>query len=145
MKLQVKTKQNLIQIGHIFRIIRRGYYIWWIGKNQRIIKSYQPDIDKIYLYAKDRYESKYQILIKKRENAGIKHYNDPKAFMEYSKAMNDNMTITLIIIIQAETERLIFFQSTVKELLQLFIRCRKLNNLLYSSHNLIFLCQKTSD
>ena len=27
----------------------------------------QPDIDKIYLYAKDPYESKYQYLINKRE------------------------------------------------------------------------------
>ena len=28
----------------------------------------QPDIDKIYLYAKDPYEDKYQFLIKKRES-----------------------------------------------------------------------------
>ena len=28
----------------------------------------QPNIDKIYLYAKDPYEDKYQFLIKKREN-----------------------------------------------------------------------------
>ena len=33
----------------------------------------QPDIDKIYLYAKDPYEDKYQFLIKKRENIGLKH------------------------------------------------------------------------
>ena len=37
----------------------------------------QPDIDKIYLYAKDPYEDKYQFLIKKRENIGLKHFNDP--------------------------------------------------------------------
>ena len=40
----------------------------------------QPDIDKIYLYAKDRYESKYQYLINKREGVGMDHFNDPKAF-----------------------------------------------------------------
>ena len=39
-------------------------------------------IDKIYLYAKDLNESKYQFLIKKREDAGIKHLNDPEAFIE---------------------------------------------------------------
>ena len=39
----------------------------------------QPDIDKIYLYAKDPYESKYQYLINKREGVDINHFNDPKA------------------------------------------------------------------
>ena len=49
----------------------------------------QPDIDKIYLYAKDRYEDKCQLLIKKRENIGLRHFNDPKAFIEYSNDMHD--------------------------------------------------------
>ena len=44
----------------------------------------QPDIDKIYLYAKDPYEAKYRNLINKREGVGINHFNDPKAFIEYS-------------------------------------------------------------
>ena len=44
----------------------------------------QLDIDKIYLYAKDPYEEKYQFLINKRESTGLKHLNDPKAFIEYS-------------------------------------------------------------
>ena len=43
-----------------------------------------PDIDKIYLYVKDPYESKYQYLINKREGVVINHFNDPKAFTEYS-------------------------------------------------------------
>ena len=34
----------------------------------------QPDIYKIYLYAKDPYESKYQYLINKREGVRIKHF-----------------------------------------------------------------------
>ena len=53
-----------------------------------LIKS-QPDIDKIYLYAKDPYENKYQFLINKRESIGLKHFNDPKAFIEYSNDMQD--------------------------------------------------------
>ena len=43
----------------------------------------QEDIDKMYLYAKDLSEPKYEYLIKNRENAGIKHLNDSKAFIEY--------------------------------------------------------------
>ena len=49
----------------------------------------QPDIDKIYLYAKDPYEVKYQYLINKLEKVGLDHLDDPKAFMEYSNNMQD--------------------------------------------------------
>ena len=49
----------------------------------------QPDIDKIYLYAKDLYEVKYQYIINKREGVGIDHFNNPKAFIEYSNDMHD--------------------------------------------------------
>ena len=46
-------------------------------------------IDKIYLYAKDLDEPKYQFLIKKRENIGIKNLNDPSASTEYSNTIDD--------------------------------------------------------
>ena len=36
-------------------------------------QDYHDVIDKIYLYAKDLSEPKYEYLIKKREDAGIKH------------------------------------------------------------------------
>ena len=49
----------------------------------------QPDIDKIYLYAKDPYEAKYQFLINKRESTGLNYFNDPKAFIEYSNDLQD--------------------------------------------------------
>ena len=49
----------------------------------------QRDIDKIYLYAKDLSEAKYEHLINNRENAGIKYLNDSKAFSECSNTMND--------------------------------------------------------
>ena len=51
-----------------------------------LIKN-QTDIDKIYLYAKDPYERKYQYLINKKEGVGINHFNDLKAFIEYSNDM----------------------------------------------------------
>ena len=47
----------------------------------------QPDIDKIYLYAKDPYEAKYQYLINERETVGRNHFNNPKAFIEYLNDM----------------------------------------------------------
>ena len=49
----------------------------------------QPDIDKIYLYAKDLHESKYQYLINQIEDIGINHFKGPKAFIEYSNDMHD--------------------------------------------------------
>ena len=50
----------------------------------------QPDIDKIYLYAKDPYEAKYQYLINKRGKVGLNHFDGHKAFiMEYSNDMQD--------------------------------------------------------
>ena len=62
-----------------------------LGKPNALLNliNNQPDINKIYLYAKDPYEKKYQYLINKRENVGINHFNDPKAFMEYSNDMQD--------------------------------------------------------
>ena len=49
----------------------------------------QGDIDKMYLYVKDLSELKYEFLIKKREDAGINHFNDPNALIECSNTMDD--------------------------------------------------------
>ena len=53
-----------------------------------LINNLHP-IDKIYLYTKDIDGKKYQFLINKREQAGLKNLNDPKAFIEYSNDMSD--------------------------------------------------------
>ena len=53
-----------------------------------LINNLNP-IDETYLYAKDINESKYEYLINKREQTGIKNLNDPNAFIEYSDDMND--------------------------------------------------------
>ena len=50
--------------------------------------NHEPGIDKIYLYAKDPYEAKYQLLIKKIESIGLKYLNNSKAFLEYSNDMD---------------------------------------------------------
>ena len=52
----------------------------------------EPGIDKIYLYAKDPFEAKYQLLINKRDSKGLKYLNDSndsKAFIEHSNDMDD--------------------------------------------------------
>ena len=112
------------------------------GKTNRLLNltKEQRDIDKIYLYAKDLSEPKYEHLIKNRENAGIKHLNDPKAFIVYSNTMNDvydNIDLynsnrkrkVLVVFDDMIADIMIYkkFQSIIKEL---FIRCRKINILL---------------
>ena len=97
----------------------------------------QNDIDKIYLYAKDLSEPKYELLIKKRQNAGIKHLNNPNAFIQCSNTMDDvyeniddyNPTRKRKILIvfdemMADIMTNKEFQAIIREL---FIRCRKLN------------------
>ena len=61
------------------------------GKTNALLNliNEQKDIDKIYLYAKDLSEPKYEYLIKNCENAGIKHVNDGNAFIEHSNTMDD--------------------------------------------------------
>ena len=78
------------------------------GKTNGLLNSIQKQnnnnpIGKIYLYAKDLSEPKYQFLIEKFENARIKNYNDPTAFIEYSNTM-DILTI-LMTTIQKEREK----------------------------------------
>ena len=60
-----------------------------LGKIDALINliNEQNHIVKIYLYAKDL--SEHEILIKQRKNAGIKHFNDPNAFIECSNTMDD--------------------------------------------------------
>ena len=75
--------------SHVYRILIIGGS--GSGKTNALLNliNNQPDIDKIYLYAKDSYEDKYQLLINKRESIELKHFNEPKAFIEYSNDMYD--------------------------------------------------------
>ena len=61
------------------------------GKTNTLLNliNEQDDIDKIYLYAKDLSKPKYEYLIKKREDVGIKHVNNPNAFTECSSTMDE--------------------------------------------------------
>ena len=61
------------------------------GKTNALLNliNHEPDVNKIYLFAKDPHEAKYQLLINKRENTGLKYLSDSKAFIEYSNDMDD--------------------------------------------------------
>ena len=76
---------------HIFKIHNFDNQWFWIRKNKCIVNliNEQHNIDKIYLYARDLSKPKYDYFIKKRENVGIKHLNNPKAFIECSNTMDD--------------------------------------------------------
>ena len=50
--------------------------------------NHEPDIDKKFLCVKNPYEAKYQLLINKTQDAGLKYLNDSKAFIDYSNDMN---------------------------------------------------------
>ena len=61
------------------------------GKTNSLLNliNNQPDVDKIYLYAKDPYEAKYQYLINKPEKVGLDHFKDPKTFLKCSNDIQD--------------------------------------------------------
>ena len=87
-KTEHKSKRPYIP-DHPYRILIVGGS--GSGKTNALLNliNSQPDIDKIYLYAKYPYEAKYQDFINKREKVGIDHFNDPKDFIEYSNDMLD--------------------------------------------------------
>ena len=85
----VQNKNWLYILDHPYRIlIIEGSGSAKTNALLKLIEN-QPDIDKIYLYAKDPYKCKYQYLISIREKVGIKCFNDPKAFIEYSNDMRN--------------------------------------------------------
>ena len=61
------------------------------------------DIDKIYLYERDLSEPKYEYLIQKREDAGIKHLNNLDTFIQCSNTIDD--IYENMITIQSEKEK----------------------------------------
>ena len=109
------------------------------GKTNALLNliNNQPDIDKIYLYAKDPYEAKYQFLINKWESTGLKHFNDPKAFIEYSNDMQDVYKNIDEYNIDKERKILIVFDDMITNMIinkklnsivtELFIGGRKVN------------------
>ena len=92
---------------------------------------------KIYLYTKDLNEAECQVLIKKREDVGTKHFDDSEDFIEYSnntkdvykniEKFNPNKKRKILIVLNEMIADMLSnkkFNSVVTELL---IRGRKLD------------------
>ena len=105
----------------------------------------EDDIDKIYLYAKNLSERKYEFLIQNREDVGIKHLNDPNASIECANIMdcvyeniddyNPSQKREILIVFDdmiANSMTNKNFQAIIKKL---FIRCKTLDT------SLVFMTQ----
>ena len=98
---------------------------------------HEPDIDKLFLYAKDPYEAKYQLLTNKSESTGLKYLNDLKVFIQYSNNIDDIYKNIEDYIPNKERKILIVFDDMIVDMLssknlnpivtELLIRRRKLN------------------
>ena len=109
----------------------------WKTKSLFNLIHQQPDIDKIYLYAKDPYEAKYEFLIKRREDVEWKHFNDSRAFIEYLNNMNNICKNIGDYNANKKRKILLVFDDMIADMLNnkklnpivrgLFIRGRKLN------------------
>ena len=122
---------------HPYRILIIGGS--WSGKTNALINliNEQNYIDKIYLYARDLSEPKYEYLIKKREDAAIKHLNNPNAFIERSNTMDDVYDNINDYNSNRRRKILIVFDDLIADIMtnkkfqairkELFIRYRKLN------------------
>ena len=121
---------------HLYRILIIGGS--GSGKTNAllILISQQDDIDKICLYAKDLSEAKYEFLIKKCEDSGIKHFNDLNAFIECSSTLNDvyenideynpNRQRKILIVFDDMIPDIMTNKKSQAMIKELFIRCRKL-------------------
>ena len=133
-----KTKHNKnwpYTPDHLYRILIVGGT--GSGKTNVLLNliENQPDIDKIYLYAKDPYEAKYQYLINIREKTGLKHFNDPKAFIKNSNDMCDVYKNINEYNVDKDCKILIVFDNMISDIIknkkldsivtELFIRGRK--------------------
>ena len=136
---------------HPYRIIRIAGS--GSGKTNALINliNKQSDIDKIFLYARDLSEPKYEYLIKKHEDAGIKHLNNPNAFIECSNTMDDVYENIHDYNSSRKRKILIVFDDMIADIMtnkkfqaiikELFIRCRKLNiSLVFIT--VLFFCSK---
>ena len=102
-----------------------------------ILINHEENINKIYLYAKDPYEAKYQLLINKRESADLKYLNDLKTFIEYPndfeniykniKKYNPNKKRKILIVLDDKIADILSNKKLNPIVTELFVRRRKLS------------------
>ena len=124
-----KTEHNkewLCIPDHPYRILILGGS--GSGKTSALLNliENQSDIDKIYLYAKNHYQAKYQYLINICKKVGLKGFNDPEAFTEYSNDMQNVYKIIDEYNIDTERKILIAFGDMIADM----INNKKLNSIL---------------
>ena len=96
----MKNYDQSVEINHnpnwpyipdnLYRILIVGG--WRSGKTNVLLnleKHQRLDIDKIYLYIKDPFESKYHLLFNGRGKVRIENLKNPKAFIDYSHTIDD--------------------------------------------------------
>ena len=59
------------------------------SRSGKLIKHQRPDNNKVYLFIKDPFESKYQLLISTKEKVENKKLKNPKVFINYSQTIDD--------------------------------------------------------
>ena len=139
------TKEKIIEYNPIFPQIHEYSYIILLiggpgsGKANSLFSliNQQPDIDKIYFYAKDPYRAKYQFLIRKSKDVETKHFNDSKATIEYSNDIdevyknieeyNPNKKRKLLIVFDDMIADMLSNKKLNPIVTELFIRGKKLN------------------
>ena len=103
-------------------------------------------------HARDINKSKYQFLIKRRENAGIRHFNNPNAFIHCSNTMNDVYENNDDYSLSRKIKKLIVFDDMIADIMtnrrfqaiikELLILCRKINiSLVFITQS--YFCSKT--
>ena len=129
MTMLMKTKLN----RNCVHTIKTGHILLIIGNVLLNLIENQPDIDKIYFYAKDPYDAKHQYLINNREKVGLKRFNDSKA----QKYSNHTRNVYKNINCYKENKVLIVFDDMIADMIhnkklnsivsELLIRGRELN------------------
>ena len=137
MTMLMKTKLN----RNCVHTIKTGHILLIIGNVLLNLIENQPDIDKIYFYAKDPYDAKHQYLINNREKVGLKRFNDSKA----QKYSNDTRNVYKNINCYKENKVLIVFDDMIADMIhnkklnsivtELFIRGSKLNIFLFTTQS----------
>ena len=124
------------------------------GKTNALINliNGQNDIDKMYSYARDLSEPKYEYLIKKREDVGIKHLNNSNAFIECLSTMDDvyenihdynpNRRRKILIVYDDMIADIMTNKKCQAIVKELFIRCKKIKYFTSFYYSILFFCSK---